>query len=271
MELKKITKEELNEMLETHKSFFDPDLVYYDEDEYEYLLANLSHTDLHGVDLNHTDLRKADLREADLTGADLSGADLSGALLSYSNLSGANLTGANLTGTSLHHADLRKADLTDANLTCSDLREADLSDADLSGTNMYHSWLIGTKLDNIKYTVSTSFYTIQCPEEGSFIGYKKVVDRNNNKKILKLLIPEDAKRTSDTSRMCRCSKATVLSITELDGTSSETKTIENGYYDAFTYTVGQTKEVMFDPDRFDPEYRKKGIFFFITRDEAVRS
>lgn len=268
-ELKKITKEELNKILETHKEFFDPELVYYDEDEYEYLLADLSNTDLHGVDLHGADLRKATMYGADLRGANLSGANLSGANLNDADLSGANLENA-IVGASLRDANLSGANLYDADLSGASLRGANLSGADLRAANLYVSNLNDTNLKNIKYDNSTLFLGIQCPEEGSFIGYKKVPHRDGDK-IVKLLITEDSQRTSGTSRMCRCSKAKVLSITELDGTESETKSIENGYYDSFTYTVGQTKEVMFDPNRFDPDYRKKGIYFFITRDEAVRS
>lgn len=50
---------------------------------------------------------------------------------------------------------------------------------------------------------------IACPEEGSFIGFKKC----QNDMIVKLEIPKDALRCSATGRECRCSKAKVLSIT----------------------------------------------------------
>lgn len=54
---------------------------------------------------------------------------------------------------------------------------------------------------------------IACPEKGAFIGFKKA-----NEFIVELEIFEDAKRSSATTRKCRCSKAKVLSITNLDGT-----------------------------------------------------
>lgn len=46
-----------------------------------------------------------------------------------------------------------------ANLSGADLRGADLSGADLT---------------NVKYNHCTSFFALQCPEEGSFVAYKKV-------------------------------------------------------------------------------------------------
>ena len=59
----------------------------------------------------------------------------------------------------LRGADLREADLTRANLSRSDLSGANLSGANLSGAN-----LNGDKDIN---------YPINCPEKGSFIGFKK--------------------------------------------------------------------------------------------------
>lgn len=63
--------------------------------------------------------------------------------------------------------------------------------------------LSGAKLD----------WPLVCPEKGSFIGYKKCRDDL----IVELEIPEDALRSSATTRKCRCSKANMLSITNLDG------------------------------------------------------
>ena len=105
---------------------------------------------------------------------------------------------------------------------------------------------------------------MQCPEEGSFIGFKKA-----GGKIVKLLIPEEAKRSSATSRKCRCSKAKVLSITELDGSDSGLESIQSDYSAGFVYKVGEEVSVPdFDENRWDE--CSTGIHFFITRDEAVR-
>ena len=137
------------------------------------------------------------------------------------------------------------------------LRGVDLSNADLRCVDLSNANLIGVKTDH-----STAFFALQCPEEGSFIGYKKVGD-----KIVKLLIPEDAKRSSATSRKCRCSKAIVLSITSLDGKESFDEVI-NTNYNKTIYKVGE--EVL--PDSFDEDRWNEcsnGIHFFITRAEAV--
>lgn len=103
-----------------------------------------------------------------------------------------------------------------------------------------------------------------CPEEGAFYGYKKVRGY-----IVKLLIPKDAKRSSSTSRKCRCSYAKVVNITLLDGSKTEMKKLVNTRYNPnVTYKVG---EYVY-PDKFDEDRWNEcsnGIHFFINRQEAV--
>lgn len=109
----------------------------------------------------------------------------------------------------------------------------------------------------------TTFYPLQCPETGSFTGYKKACGY-----IVKLEICADAKRSSATSRKCRCSKAKVLGITNMDGSESELTGVASDYDENFIYRVGETVEVPdFDKNRWNE--CAAGIHFFITRDEAV--
>jgi hypothetical protein len=98
---------------------------------------------------------------------------------------------------------------------------------------------------------------LQCPEEGAFIAWKKC-----DKGILvKLLIPEDAQRSSATSRKCRASKAIVLEIIGADEAFSE-------HDPSFRYCKGATVAPTepFDNDRWNE--CGTGIHFFITRAEA---
>ena len=187
---------------------------------------------------------RANLSEADLRGANLSGADLS-----WADLSGADLSGANLSG-----ADLRRADL----------RRADLRRADLSGANLIGADLIGAKnIDQAFWNIHTTFYPLQCPEEGAYIAYKKAGGL-----IVKLEITEDALRSSATSRKCRASKALVLSITDLDGNPAGDQVCSD-YDKNFVYKVGKTVEVLdFDINRWNE--CSAGIHHFITRAEAVK-
>ena len=198
----------------------------------------------------------ANLRGADLRGADLRGADLRGANLYCADLYGADLRGANLCGTNLYGADLRGADLRDANLYCADLRGANLR-----GANLYCADLRGANLRGAKYNENTAFFALACPEEGAFIGWKKV-----DNLLVKLLIPEDAQRSSATTRKCRASKAVVLEIT--GATGAPTLIVNHKYGHDTVYEVG--KEVL--PDSWDDNRWNEcshGIHFFITKQEAI--
>ena len=167
------------------------------------------------------------------------------------DLSNADLSGANLSRANLRYADLSRADLSDANL----------SGANLSGANLCYAILSNADLSDIIFNEGTAFYALQCPEEGSFIGYKKA-----HGYIVKLEILADAKRSSATSRKCRCSAAKVLSITAVDE-SEEVKEIASDRDSNFIYRVGEIARVdNFDEDRWNE--CSTGIHFFITRREA---
>ena len=146
-------------------------------------------------------------------------------------------------------ADLYKANLGGANLYGANLYGADLRGADLRGADLYEAINL--------------FMPFACPEEGSFIGFKKC--RTNL--IVKLKIAEDAIRCSATGRKCRCSKAKVLSITSIDGENRFDEAVSK-YDGSFVYRVGDIVEVKdFDTDRWNE--CSTGIHFFITRKEAV--
>ena len=166
-----------------------------------------------GADLRDADLCGANLRDANLRGADLRGANLRDANLCDADLCDANLCGANLCG-----ADLYGADLCDANLSGANLRDADLRGADLRGANLYGADLRGANLRNAKGCY------LSCPTEGSFIGWKKASGH-----IVKLRIPEDARRSSATGHKCRCDKAYVMEIQNMDGTKATEDTVRSDH------------------------------------------
>ena len=132
--MRKISKEELNIILEKHK-------IYITTSGKEGERADLSWANLSGADLREAYLEEADLEGAELRGAYLEGANLEGAELRGANLEGADLKWADLTGANLSGADLRKAnlegaDLREANLSGADLEEANLEGADLREANL---------------------------------------------------------------------------------------------------------------------------------------
>ena len=188
------------------------------------------------------DLSNADLRGFDLSNINLSGADLRNIDLSYTNLRGANLSYTNLSYTDLRGADLRYANLNNANLWDANLRYANLN--------------------NIETNMNTIGYNLACPEEGSFIGYKKT-----DEYLVKLLILEDAERSSATTCKCRCDRAKVLEIENIE-TGERIEETKSDYDPEFIYRVGEIMTVKdFDYDRWNE--CAPGIYFFMNKENAL--
>ena len=186
MKNKKITftNRELKKMLNTHKLWM--------HGEKGGMRIDLSNTNLSNANLRYANLRYTDFRNSYLGYVDLKFADL-------------------------EYADLRHADLGDTNLRYTDLSYADLEYANLREADLRRAKLIGANLKDIKTNIYTVGYTLACPKEGSFIGYKKAKGC-----LIELLILEDSKRSSATSAKCRCDKAKVLNIENI-GTGKKSK------------------------------------------------
>ena len=198
----------------------------------------------------------ADLRGAYLTGAYLTGADLTGADLRGADLRGAYLTGADLTGAYLTGADLRGAYLTGAYLTGADLTGADLRGADLRGAYLTGADLTGAK--NAEVVMAQ----LRILPEGDLIGWKKA----RGQAIVKLSIPNGARRSNATGRKCRAESATVLAVYNQAGDNIEEAV--SGYDSRLIYRVGET---VTPNNGFEEDPLKEcapGIHFFITREEA---
>ena len=210
-----------------------------------------------GSNLCDADLRGAYLRGANLRGAYLRGANLRGAYLCGAYLCDAYLRDANLRGADLRDAYLRRADLRDA-----DLRDADLRDADLRGADLLEANLRGASLCGANLCDAEGAY-MACPTDGSFIGWKKASGY-----IVKLQIPEDARRSSAGCEKCRCDKAYVVEIQNIDGSNADIGMICSDHDENFVYAVGATVDVSdFDDDRWNA--CASGIHFFIDRRAAV--
>ena len=235
-----MTREEIKKALEDHQHWLNEDCPGW-----ENMRVNLIKADLIKANLIGANLTGASLYKADMIGANLIGANLTGASLYKADLTGANLTGANLFGANLYGADLTKANLTGANLYRTNLDKADLTVVDL------------TRAENVPFIPYT------CPDFGAFIGFKKASGH-----IVVLEIPEDARRQSATGRKCRCNKAKVLQIQNLDGTNADVTEVASNFDSNFIYRVGEMVSVSyFDEDRWNE--CSTGIHFFINRQEAV--
>ena len=153
-------------------------------------------------------------------------------------------------GISLDGASLDRASLNGASLNRASLNRASLNGASLYRASLYRA-------SDIPYIPHN------CPTDGAFIGWKKVDD-----KLIKLLIPEDAKRCSATTYKCRCDKAQVLAITSLNEKTSFDSVTNANYNPHIEYKVGE----MVYPDKFDEDRWNEcsnGIHFFINKQDAI--
>ena len=238
--MRTISREELEKILINHQHWINEDC-----EGWEGMRADLSNANLSNANLRNADLSNADLRNANLSNADLWNANLRNANLRNANLSNADLRNADLSNADLSNADLWNADLRNANLRNANLRNANLRNADLSNA------------------LNIPFIPMACPDTGSFIAWKKA-----QRKIVKLFVPSDARRLSATGRKCRCDKATVIAIENIDGTPADVTEIHSDYDYNFIYKIHTHLTV----DNFCEDRWKEcaeGIHFFINRQEAV--
>jgi hypothetical protein len=278
-----MTPEQIREILRLHKLWLDQDpqgikanlqranLQRADLQNANLQGANLQRANLQGADLYGANLQRANLQGANLQGANLQGAYLQGAYLQGANLQGANLQGAYLRNANLQYADLRYTDLyganlQGANLQRANLQRADLQGADLQGANLQRANLYGANLPDFE----------RVPEEGAFIGWKKVRGPEGNDIVLKLEITEDSKRVSTPiSHKCRAQKVKVLKAETLEGAQIprfwvKPQEFESTFNVSFKYQVGQTLEVK----DYDPDIRvecTKGIHFYMTKRAALEN
>ena len=166
-----------------------------------------------------------------------------------------------------------------------------LNGADFSCCDIVDCCFPHTNTDSITGLDTSSFRMVRdlrsdkiitaCPKEGSFIAWKKAVLHEATSTdygsvtangvhvpvIVKLMIPEDAKRSSATTRKCRCDKAIVLEIQDRKGNRLNT-TAHSMHDPNFLYEAGKVISVdNFDEDRFNE--CAPGIHFFVDRIDAL--
>ena len=266
---------------------------------YDFAGADFRSIDLTGADLSHLNLEGAIFDGMKLNGVNFDGAsldnasfvetdcacvnfygswmrnvDFSKALIeeccfSYAKLEDASFDFVKASITDFSHIWARKVSFRNANLyacnfDAANMDEADLYKAHIHGSSFCETSLCASNVTKVLSDERVKFFALQCPEEGSFIGFKHA-----GGKIVKLRITEDAFRASGTTRRCRCSKAEVLSITEADGRESDVTSVASDYDENFIYEVGKTVEtkVVF-LNRWLMDIHD-GIQFYITRQEAV--
>jgi hypothetical protein len=231
------------------------------------------------VDLSFAELSGLNLAGADLKGANLENADLSCTNCKATIFHGANLKNAFFEDVIAHYSNFINANLRKAYLGCTIFRNSTFNYADLTGAYFEHSNLRGATFNctnlcdvsfkstdlinaNLTDAINIPYIPLACPSEGSFIGWK--ICRNY---LIKLEIPEDARRSSATSNKCRCDKAKVLAITDFEEKTSFSRVINRSYTEC-VYEVGK----MVYPDSFDEDRWNEcshGIHFFINKQDAI--
>ena len=224
--------------------------------------ANFCYANFRGSDFSDADFSGANFYDVDFHGADFRGAHLNGADFRGAHFRGSDFSDADFCYANFHGADFRGAHLSDADFRGAHLSDADFSGADFSGADFCYAHFRGSDFSVADFygsDFSGTALCMQCPSEGSFIGWKKVAG-----KIVKLQITESAKRSSATTHKCRCSEALVLEID--DGAMQQ---ITNNSYAPLTYKVGE----LVHPDSFDDDRWNEcthGIHFFISRHDAEK-
>ena len=251
-----------------------------------------------GTKLEGAILNGADFSEADLTKAILDGAQMSRVHLTHSSLEEASMQFAIIQGSILWDSNFKGANLKGAILTASELCDCVFESACLDGAELYlanldyasfkMASLRGARIDSVSWSYYANFTNadvtgadfiecslnknhfagaigfhphMRCPEEGSFIAWKKCRDE----RIVKLLIPENAKRTGFSIYTCRASEAVVLDIWDQGNETCEDAV--SGTDADFVYRKGET---VYPKEDFDDDLLTdgSGIHFFLTRTEA---
>ena len=155
----------------------------------------------------------------------------------------------------LRDADLRNAYLRNAYLRGANLRGADLRGADLRNADLGNAYLRDAGLGGAKGAELAIAQTRILPE-GALIGWKKCEEGV----LVKLRIPEDAKRSQAFGRKCRAEFAEVLEVIGAEVGISQ--------HDGKTeYRAGERVTC----DVWSEDWQEEcagGIHFYITRDEA---
>ena len=185
------------------------------------------------ANLHNANLASALLWNSDFTGADLTDADLHAAPLCDSRFCNATLVGADLSRADLDYANFSGADCKNAlfdhtaNTCWADFTDADLTDASFYGAGIDQDDLAKAK---------GGFIPLSCPDEGAFIAWTKSGEGH----MVKLLIPEDAERSSMANRLCHASLAKTIAI--YDESGKEVCEASNGINNGCIFRTGEYVE-----------------------------
>lgn len=278
----KMSQEELDDIIAKHEKWLrkEPDGEQ----------ARLSGFMFDGLDIRYCDMSNSIIKNCyfkrcDITCSWLQGSDLIESVFKFCSLSQLTLSKCSMCGivavfSDFDHCIFDASDMTSgvfakcslssgsflrSNLSFTKFLECHINlcvfvDSDMSSSKFQLCNIINISVNNVE---NFPHIPMTCPETGSFMAWKRA-----GVYIVKLLIPEDARRSSATGRKCRCDKAFVVAIEDIDGTPSIMQKVTSDYDENFIYRVGET---VTEPKFCDNRFREcaSGIHFFMTRQEAV--
>ena len=221
---------------------------------------------------------------ASFCGASFCAATLANVSMNDCSLSIASFIEATLKHVSIKQSSLIKACFNRAYVSDSILQGSDLSQAKFVDAKIYHCVFTGSRVSDINMIgaqmecpdgldacegFNAECISFACPAEGSFVAWKACRDNT----ICKILIPEDAKRSSAFGRKCRASKFKVLEIYHVDLDTNVIGVTDREFATSmfnpdWIYERGKTyEEPNFVNDRF--KECTVGLHFFMNKQDAI--
>ena len=219
-----------------------------------------------GAHLEYTNFDFVKFNQCDFSASYLTGASFNDSYLKKANFAYSALTDALFHRTNINGANFMHVSTFRAQFVYSDIRNTKFNNANINYTSFIRCQIPFANFKDVSTDEYTTFrendgsyentnmpdLPMICPEEGSFIGYKigTYDDFTRERFLIKLEILADAKRLCGDTRICRCNKAKVLDIIDIE--TNEHVNMCYSFFDfTFKYIVGEIAEVdEFDDFRF---------------------
>lgn len=227
----------------------------------------------HETDEKHIHLISETIKHISLTHGDLLGAEFYSCIFDGVYFENVNFNCARFDDCLFVNCVFTNVTFIDAIIMSSFFTECSFMNSNLDRAKVHDFGYSGLLMRNSK----CSHIRMACPEEGSFIAWKKVAyavpicqlhEYGTGIKfaLVKLQIPAEAKRSSAGSRKCRCEYADVLDIEDIE--TGRKMNCVNNYERPILYIKGERVT----PDSFDPDRWNEcshGIHFFMSKQDAL--
>ena len=167
----------------------------------------------------------------------------------------------------LGHSEFNTTKLSNTYFYCSDMSQSSMYNCSVTDVDSDSCTYVGSEIDGTDINVPS-----HVPDTGSFVGLKKArtytgFSELDKYYIVKLIIPENAKRSNAGRDKCRANIAYVDDIQDMEGNSVDI-VVYSMWDDKFAYKRGETVEVKYFYDDRLMECAS-GIHFFLNRNDAV--